>query len=186
MFPYKKEKIENAICYFATMHAKKTKRLLTQTSLYKYLALLEFESIQETGKPAFELTYRAMKRGPVPLEIYNKRFDYKTDLFEFIPREVEKIDVKAKGTPGLEYFSEFEIKKMEEFIFIYAQPYYQTKHISVGSHEIKAWRKAWTEKPNSIIDYADQFDDLDRKSEDELTLEEESYLIYKGLEKLSK
>ena len=35
MIPYQKEKIENAICFFANEHQKKTKHPLYQTFLYK-------------------------------------------------------------------------------------------------------------------------------------------------------
>ena len=47
MIPYQKEKIENAICFFASEHQKKTKHPLYQTFLYKYLAFLDFESLRE-------------------------------------------------------------------------------------------------------------------------------------------
>ncbi|GAG44260.1 unnamed protein product, partial [marine sediment metagenome] len=41
MIPYKKEKSDNAICFFAFNHKRKTGKYLPQTFLYKYLAFLD-------------------------------------------------------------------------------------------------------------------------------------------------
>lgn len=44
--PYKDEKLKNAICFFANEHEKLTRKPLSQTFLYKYLAFLDFKSIE--------------------------------------------------------------------------------------------------------------------------------------------
>ena len=73
MIPYRNEKIQSAVAFFAKQHYKKTKRLLYQTYLYKYLAFLDFLSLRETGIPALGLVYSAMDLGPVPIEIYGNK-----------------------------------------------------------------------------------------------------------------
>jgi hypothetical protein len=62
MIPYKNEKIQNAIAFFAKEHCKKVRKPLYQTYLYKYLAFLDFISLREVGRPALELIYKAMER----------------------------------------------------------------------------------------------------------------------------
>ena len=184
MIPYQKQKIENAICFFALEHKKKTRKPLYQTFLYKYLAFLDFESIKETGRPCLGLTYRAMERGPVPIEIYNQRDKIESDLFQFIPEQEDRRIILAKTKPNLDYFSKKEINLMQKLVEIYAGNYITTKLISDASHEaILAWKKTWKNKQNEIIDYAIGFDDnLSYKKEEDLTYPEESYLIYRALE----
>ena len=184
MIPYQKEKIENAICFFASEHHKKTKHPLYQTFLYKYLAFLDFEILRETGRPCLGLKYKAMERGPVPIEIYSQRNEIKSLLFEFRRDQEDKITVHPKSKPNLDYFSKKEISQMQRLIEIYAKSYIPAKLISDASHEsILAWKKTWKSQPNGMIDYKSEFDDrLLNKKEEELTYPEESYLTYKALE----
>ena len=70
---YQKERLENALLFFSQEHHKKTKKYPLQTVLYKYLAFFEFRYLEKTGIMPLELHYRAMKNGPVPIEIYDKR-----------------------------------------------------------------------------------------------------------------
>ena len=184
MIPYQREKIENAICFFASEQHKKTKHPLYQTFLYKYLAFLDFEILRETGRPCLGLTYKAMERGPVPMEIYGQRNEIKSLLFEFRRDQEDKITVHPKSKPNLDFFSKKEISQMQRLIEIYAKSYIPAKMISDASHEsILAWKKTWKSQPNGIIDYKSEFDDrLLNKKEEELTYPEESYLIYRALE----
>jgi len=184
MIPYQKEKIENAICFFAREHLKKTKHPLYQTFLYKYLAFLDFESLRETGRPCLGLTYKAMERGPVPMEIYSKRNEFKTPLFEFYHDQEGRFTIHSKCKANLDYFSKFEINQMHRLIEIYAKSYIPAKIISDASHEsIISWKKTWKKNPNGIMDYDAEFDDnLFNKKEKELNYSEESYLIYRALE----
>jgi uncharacterized phage-associated protein len=183
MIAYQKEKIENAICFFAAEHKKATNQFLYQTYLYKYLALLEFDSIKNIGRPVLGLQYKAMEKGPVPIEIYNKRNSYKTDCFEF--KQIEQgIVIIPKGKPDLGYFSPYEIERMRRLIEIYASRFVKSKEMSESSHqEIRAWNKAWRKEKNSIIDYDLEFEDnIREKKPSDLTPAEESYLIYKSIE----
>lgn len=184
MIPYQQEKIENAICFFASEHQKKTRHPLYQTFLYKYLAFLDFEILRETGRPCLGLTYKAMERGPVPMEIYGQRDKIKSPLFEFRSVQDDIYTIHPKGKPNLDYFSKTEIRQMQRLIEIYAKDYIPAKLISDASHEsILAWEKTWRNNKNGIIDYSSEFDDnLSAKKEEELTYPEESYLIYRALE----
>lgn len=188
MIAYQKEKVENAICFFAYEHKKKTRQPLYQTSLYKYLAFLDFEILEETGQPALGLKYRAMEKGPVPDEIYKDRAHLKTECYAFKPVGEGKYIIASRGKPNLNYFSPHEIKKMQELIEIYADRFVKAADMSEASHqEIRAWERAYKKKPNSIIDYTLQFDDdLLSKPEKDLTFPEETYLTYQAFESLSK
>ncbi len=187
MLAYRKERIENTICYLASKHLKQKGEPLYQTFLYKYLAFLEFDSLESIGKPLYEFTYKAMKNGPVPLDIYSKRYNYETDLFIFIPLEDNKIIVIPKKEPDTDYLSEHEIQKIDELLKIFAQPGIKSKIICKASHKIKAWKKAWQRKKNSLIRYQDSFsENLDEKKETALSHQENSYLVYRGLRKLSR
>jgi uncharacterized phage-associated protein len=185
MIPYQKEKVENAICYFASEHYKRTHKPLTQTYLYKYLALLDFRSLETAGKPVLGLEYLAMEKGPVPIKLYRDRETIKSNCFEFRKSEGATYLIVAKGKPDLDYFSDSEMKEMKRLIEIFADQFVEASHMSEASHqEIKAWRKAYKKKPNSIIDYDLSFDeDLYTKPETKLSFAEERYLTYKALKK---
>ncbi|MBN1294537.1 MAG: DUF4065 domain-containing protein [Candidatus Latescibacteria bacterium] len=183
MKAYQKERLENAICYFASEHFKKTRKLPTQTYIYKYLSLFEFQILEETGEAPLGLKYRAMKRGPVPIEIYNNRRDINSECFCFEERDDNIFDVRALKMPNMDYFSEYEIQKMKNLIFTYATPYMTSHIMSESSHEkIRAWRIAYNERgENSIIDNSDTFEDLSKKDEKDLTPQEEHFLISESL-----
>lgn len=190
MIPYQKEKIENAICFFAAEHQKKTRRPLDQTSLYKYLAFLDFETCEERGKPTLGLIYKAMQWGPVPIEIYDARRSLKTECFEFVAQKDElssreKFLVVAHGKPDLDYFSEYEKTKMKHIIEIFADRSIKAGLRSDASHErIKAWKKTWAKKQNSIIDYSLTFDDnLRTKKPEDLSFAEGCFLTSEALAK---
>lgn len=184
MIPYQIEKIENAICFFAFEQKKKTKKSLHQTFLYKYLAFFDFECLKETGRPSLGLKYRAMPRGPVPIDIYNKRRNYKTPLFVFQEEAPDKFIILPKNKPDLRFFSKYEIGIMKKLIEIYADSYITTNLISDASHEaIEAWKKTWKKKPNDLIDYISTFsNEILTKTDQELTYPEESYLTHRALE----
>jgi hypothetical protein len=190
MIPYQKEKIENAICFFAAVHQKKTGRSLDEASLYKCLAFLDFEAFDETGRPALGLDYIAMQWGPVPIKIYEARRSLKTDCFEFVVKRdeysaKEKFLVIAHGKPDLNYFSEYEKTKMRRIIEIFADRSIKDGLRNDASHErIKAWKKTWAKKQNSIIDYSLTFDDnLRTKKPEDLSFAEGCFLTSEALAK---
>ena len=186
MIHYRQEKIDNSICYIASEYKKKTRKPIAQMYLYKILARIEFISIRDKGKPVFELTYQAMKKGPVPMELYSERKNLNTPLYKFEQKKElwgEVIYIYAKSKADLNYFSDYELKLMNDSIFILASNSVKTKHASEASHEeIQAWRKAFQKSPNSIMNYADEFTgDLSKKREDELTLAEERFLLWEAM-----
>jgi hypothetical protein len=185
MIPYQKEKIENAICFFAKEHHKKTRHHLYQTFLYKYLALFDFGYFKKYGKAPLGMNYKAMQWGPVPVEVYSKRAEEQwSKLFEFKNDEDNHYIVIHKGKPNLDYFSAREIKLMNELIEIYAQNYVTSRLMSDVSHEtILAWVKTWKKEKNAFIDFSLEFPgNIFEKPEKELTFPEEVYLTQKGME----
>lgn len=188
MIPYQKEKMENAVCFFAHEHRKKTRHQLYQTFLYKYLALFDFGYLRKYGNPPLSLTYKAMPRGPVPMEIYGHRDDPAlSEAFTLQEDASKNFLVIPRKTPDLDYFSQREVQFMHNLIEIYAQTYTTSRIMSDASHqEIKAWRKTYSRQQNAVIDFALEFDgDISTKPEENLTFPEEVYLVQKGLETCS-
>lgn len=188
MIAYQKEKLDNAICFFAIEHRRLSQKPLTQTYLYKYLAFLDFDMMEETGVPALDLEYKAMERGPVPIPLYNERHNKKTDLYEFKEQEGNIFTIEPKGTPNLDYFSDMEKEKMVALVHKYAKRYSRTNEICEDSHkQILAWKRAFSQKKDSIIDNKLQFGgDILSKKEQDLTRAEENYLTYMVLKSTSK
>jgi uncharacterized phage-associated protein len=180
MIPYRKEKLENAICFFALNHRLLSGKPLTQTYLYKYLAFLDFRTVRETGIPALDLEYRAMERGPVPHKLYNERHDKKTESYEFIKQEKGIVIIEPKANPNLDYFSDIEKEIMVALVRKYAKKYSTTDEICEDSHkQILAWQRTYSQQKNKIIDYKLMFrDDILSKKEEDLTPAEESYLTF--------
>lgn len=191
MIAYRKEKIKNAICYFASEHYKRTKSLLFQTILYKFLAYLDFKSVEVTGKPSLGLEYTAYPKGPVPPEIRNKRYNYKTDCFEFIDKGNNYFVIESKKEPNLDYFSEFEIEVMNELLDEYSilgmqQKDIINKIIDDSHKDIIAWKIA-RERPGSSrkMYYEDTFNTLYEKKVKDLTIQKEAFLTYKDLQEIT-
>ncbi len=176
MILYQKEKRENAICFFALNHKRKTRRDLPQTFLYKYLAFLDFNSVKDTGEPALGFKYIAMERGPVPRALYNKRRDLETDLYTFRNVEEDKYVIIAKKEPDLGYFCDYEIEQMEQLVDKFAHRFATTEEISEASHrDILAYKRTTR---NKAIDYRLNFkDDILQKNEEDLSPAEEHFLI---------
>jgi hypothetical protein len=183
MKAYAKERLENAICFFAREHHKRTGIYPTQTMIYKYLAFFDLQVLEERGEPPLELKYKAMKNGPVPIDLYNRRQDLDTDLFCFeSQKEKNMILVKAKKVPDMDYFSKYELQKMESLLFMFAQRGIDSETMSTASHQaLRTWKKAYARQANSPILFEDAFDGLHSKSEKDLTAAEEHFLIYNSL-----
>lgn len=177
MIPYQDEKIKNAAIFFAQEHRKRVRKPLYQTYLYKYLAFLDFCSIRETGRPTLDLTYRAMERGPVPLEVYDGKDD--VTGCKFIQDQFGE-QVVTTSKPNLDYFSEYEIELMNRLLDFYAQQWVTARIMSDATHQdINAWKRTPT---NKLIDEALEFEgDLSNKPKDELTFPEAVYLTQKAL-----
>lgn len=190
MIVYQREKIENAICYFAAMHHKKTGFLLCQTILYKFLAFLDFKSIETIGKPSLGLEYTAYPNGPIPKEIRNKREKYNTYLFKFADRGNGYFVIEAKKEADLDYFSDFEVEEMNKLLDKYSIPGISQKDIVAkiieDTHkEIIAWKIA-RERPSLSrkMYYEDTFNTLYNNSLKDLTIQKEAFLTYRSLQEI--
>ena len=169
IIPYQSQRIEGAIAFFASKHKEKTRKNLSQTALYKYLAFFDFKSLEDSGEPALGLTYIAMERGPVPKEIYIEKKYRQSNYYQFMDtntNSVEIIPTSAK-TDYLDYFSKFDEKLMTNLIEVFALSWITANVMSNASHDrkngIKAWNKTWHKKPNTIINMAETFEDLEEK-----------------------
>jgi hypothetical protein len=189
---YREERIDNAILFFAQNHYKKTKKYLSQTFLYKYLAFFEFRYLKTVGDMPLELTYKAMERGPVPMEIYDNRDNpnyFSKVIFEPFQTKDGKTGyfVKPNGQFHSDYFAEAELKEMNELIEIFAQQWISTTEMSEASHQaIKAWRQTHSRNPNAVIDPIEEFDrDIMAVPEEMLQTEELKYLMRRRMAKLA-
>lgn len=191
MIAYKTEKLNNAISYFAIEVYKRRSQFLPQTLLYKLLSYLDFTSIQKLGVPALELNYRAFKNGPVPEEIYRNKDGYETDCFKFEKRSNRRVVVISKKEADLDYFSEFEIEIMNDLLNKYINKENTMKeiidNICNDSHkDIKAWKVAYDREKNSAMNYSDTFEEIDQKDLENLSINEERFLVYRGLKEKTK
>ncbi|MDR2510492.1 MAG: SocA family protein [Spirochaetaceae bacterium] len=146
MMSYKKERIDNTLLFFAKNHYQKTKKYLSQTFLYKYIAFFEFRYLKKAGDMPLELTYRAMPRGPVPIEIYDNRNNpvfFSKVIFEpFQTKSGTGYLIKPNGKFTPDYFAEAEIEEMNNLIEIFTQQWVGAAEMSDASHQaIKAWKK---------------------------------------------
>jgi len=131
-----------------------------------------------------ELTYKAMERGPVPMEIYGNRDKpnyFAKVVFEPLKTKSDSIGyiVKPNGKFESDYFAEAELKEMNNLIEIFAQQWVTATEISEASHQaIKAWKKTYTRQPNAEIDPIEEFDrDITTIPEEALHTEELKYLM---------
>ena len=70
MKAYHREIINNVVSYIAREYYNAKGRNITQTLLFKILALLDFRALKQNGRPCIEFTYTARDLGPVPEELY--------------------------------------------------------------------------------------------------------------------
>lgn len=133
-----------------------------------------------------------MKMGPVPKEIYNDKEYRKTDAYYFEEvkntNNVVEIIVKKNKKPNLDYFSDYEIEKMNKIVEVYYDKSVSSSLISDASHEkIKAWERRFNIKENDIISYdEDVFIDISNKEEKDFTPAEERYAMLKAFEEIRK
>ena len=186
MIPYREQKIENAIAYFASEFHGCKGYYPSQTWIYKFLALLDFRSLKKNGIPCLGLEYDAMQYGPVPCRLYDGRPGLETDNFRFVTTKDGGWRVEAKEDPDLDFFSDDELDVMDEILVAYTQTDSDLDTLINDAHkEIVAWKKAWDlavkeGRGRMPMEYADEFRDLSKKKED-LTPEEERFLYYKAI-----
>jgi hypothetical protein len=138
-----------------------------------------------------ELTYKAMPRGPVPMEIYENR-DNPTcfSLVTFEPFQTKTgtgYIIKPKGKFNPDYFAEAELEEMNNLIEIFAQQWVGASVMSDASHQnIRAWKKTYSRNPNTIIDPIEEFDrDIMAVPEETLQTGELRYLMHRKMAELT-
>ena len=192
MIPYQKEKIDNTICIFAKEYKKKTRKSISQSTMYKMLSLFDYLSLTEIGQPALGLKHQAFEHGPVPIEIYEKRNCYNTNLCKTIPGRMigSKLSVefvsKEGVEPELKYFSEYELDLMKKLLLWFANSSVKTMHTSVASHQvIKGWDQILAKYKNKHYSYDEYFPEIKKKDKSEYTPAETKYYIATKLKELS-
>lgn len=86
LIPRTREKLINAIVYFATntQHCGKVK-------LFKLLYLLDFAHFRQTGRSVTGLDYHAWKMGPVPLDLMQEWDQLEADMATAVKIVPEKV-----------------------------------------------------------------------------------------------
>ncbi len=184
MIAYQKERIENAICFFASEFKKRVGRPAYQTYIYKYLALFDFQILKETGKPALDIGYDALDKGPVPKYLYYSRKKHEATCYRFITADGESKIIEPVKEPDLDFFSDHELAVMWQILDRYAYPGITTNVLIDASHDIQSWKTAWArrgQRRRVPMSYDDTFQRLNEKTEAKRTPEEESYLIFKAI-----
>jgi uncharacterized phage-associated protein len=161
-----REKMINAICYFAC----KT-QFCGKIKLLKLLYFLDFRHFRQTGRSVTGLQYSAWQFGPVPDKLYNELSEtMPADLSDMI-QVVKKGDfhqIVPKKSFCKEWFTNREIKIMDDLIYIFkdsrAEDMVESTHL-----KHTPWDKTIQEKGQfSHIDYMLILDD----EPDSLTYEE--------------
>lgn len=191
--PFYWEKLENAILYFAREFKKHTHRYMTQTYLYKFLSFLDEAHIKTMGETAFNLEYKALEKGPVPIKLYENIKSIQSNKFKVfnIPGKTGLFIKSAERVSfNPDYFADFELDEMKKLIFIFADSSVKSFHISEATHEnIKAWGVAWYQKKKPgqkavDMDWSDTFDGIHNKPFEELKHQEEHLLTIEAFKKM--
>ena len=182
MRAYHEEIIDNVVSYIAQRYYSAFHRNITQTLLFKVLALLDFRSLRQNGRPCLELTYSARERGPVPEQLYNRDLSaYKA--FTVKEKKYDRYNTRyfiSTKVPNLDYLSPSEIAILNGIIdqFI-SEKVNGSKASEITHKEIKAWKLAYDREPNSLMSYDDEFDNLENKDEGDMTIPELNYMKYR-------
>lgn len=166
---YEKERLENALAYIAIIHKKLTNKPAYQTYIYKYLALIDFTEVKETGRTMFDLDYIALTNGPVPRVLYDNREENLRnqpfrDTVVLKKTSEQQIIYEPVAEPNLEFFSDHELDLIESTLEKYASRDITCDKICKITHrQIPAWRKAWNRRNTSQrvpINPLDSFPDV--------------------------
>lgn len=153
--PHREEKITNAVCFFASEHERITGTLLTHTSLYKYLAFLDYAAMEKTGRPALGLLSLTRMRHPLPVDIYAELQRSRKDCFSFLSLGQGLYLVKATERPDLSFFSPLEVSEMKSLVETYAHRFAKARDAA----EARGSRKRRWMRTSEGVGYGDVFED---------------------------
>jgi len=156
--PYSEEKMKNAICFFAAEHERQTGTLLTHTSLFKYLAFLDYASIERTGRPALGVLYHTRDKHPLPVGTWAKLQRLRKNCAAFFRQGQGRGLVKAIREPDLSFFSPFEVSEMKSLVETYAHRFAKARHTREARFQLTG---LWKRIPfaSIIVRYDDAFND---------------------------
>ena len=158
--PHREERIRNAICFFASEHERRTGTLLTHTSLFKYLAFLDYASIEKTGRPALGVLYHTRGGHPLPVGTWAKLQKLRRDCAAFLRLGQGRYLVKAAGEPDLSFFSSSEVSEMKSLVERYAHRFAKASHTrDAGSQTRGLWGRIPFARTNASAAYDDVLDD---------------------------
>lgn len=182
----KKQKIENAIAFFASEYKKARGYWPAQMWIYKLLALLDFRILLATGRPCLGLEYLAMVNGPVPQDLYfHRQSGAESNVFRFEPAASKgRFNIIALKGPNLDYFSDRAVEEMEKLSEEFIRSGKNLNDVVEATHNLAAWDKAWSaaqrcNRRRMLMEYADEFQvNPADKAPDALTWQEEAFLVY--------
>lgn len=191
MKAYHYEIVDNVISYIALKYYQAFNKYITQTLMFKILALFDFRVLRQKGRPCLEFSYTARDRGPVPEEIYN------CDLLGYECFSIK--DKKSKNCktgkirktryfistkePNLDYLSPSEKGILDSLLKkCIDEKINGLKASDITHREIRAWQVAYYNTGrNSKMSYEDEFPGIDTKDENEMTIPELNFMKYREL-----
>lgn len=183
-----RQKIENAIAFFASEYKRAKGYWPAQMWIYKLLALLDFRILLATGRPCLGLEYLAMEHGPVPQYLYYHRHDgAKSGVFCFQQTAPDRFNIVALKEPDLDYFSDRAVEEMEMLSEEFIRSGKDLNNVIAATHGLTAWGKAWDAaqrcgRRRMLMEYSDAFPvNPAGKAPEELTWQEEAFLTYEKL-----
>lgn len=186
MKAYRTEIINNVVSYIAQKYYTSKNRYITQTLLFKILALFDFRCLKQNGRPCLEFVYTARKLGPVPEELYNGDLSIYTS-FKIKNKKYKDKNNQEKSTTyyisvkdsDLDYLSPSEKRILDNILSNVISNNITGGQASEITHkEIKAWKIAYEKKTNSAMNYEDEFEGLKSKKEDDMTIPELNFIKY--------
>lgn len=138
-----REKMINAAVYFAA-----NTRRCGKIKLIKLLYLLDFEHYRQTGASVTGLEYRAMKMGPVPMELYQEWDALEPDFAEAIDIVPEKVvdfvreSVRPKRDFDDSHFTRRELRLMADLADRFREDFSKPM-IGVTHAERGPWAAIW-------------------------------------------
>jgi hypothetical protein len=146
----RKEKIKNAIAFFAVEHEKLAHESLRLDSLRKYLASLGYRSFENRRHPVLGLLRNGMERSHIRVYIDGKPVRVEGDCFSLVPYDGGYV-VKATCLPDLDCFSTFELFGMKRTVEVGVAALARRVDTGLGIQEAKR-RMIWVGK-NSDVDH---------------------------------